>query len=119
MQDLVHIREALYESGVPNEAEVSTTFKRGNDQVFHLAIAKATHNFVFIRMMHLHLDLVKEIREMLLTDERRKEMDAEHEAIYEAIAARNPVIGACGYRSSPRKSYRPSQKDSLRVWRLP
>lgn len=80
-EDLEAIRNAL-------DASFSTSNEDGvGDEVFHLAIAAATHNFVFVNMMRLHLDLVKGIRQMILTDERRMRMREEHEAIYGAIAA--------------------------------
>ena len=66
--------------------------EEGNgDQAFHTAIAMAAHNFVFVSMMRLHMDLVKGVRQMILSEERRREMNAEHEAIYKAIEARDPV----------------------------
>lgn len=78
-EDLEAIRAALH-----------GTAPEGGDHAFHLAIAAASHNFVFVRMMRLHVDLVQGIRQRILTAERRKEMEAEHAAIYEAIAARDP-----------------------------
>jgi GntR family transcriptional repressor for pyruvate dehydrogenase complex len=84
-EDVETIREALY---APDSFSVE---EGAGDKAFHLAIAAATHNFVFVRMMRLHVDLVKGIRQMILTEERRKEMFAEHEAIFEAIEARDPV----------------------------
>ncbi|HEX7003672.1 MAG TPA: FadR/GntR family transcriptional regulator [Trueperaceae bacterium] len=84
-EDLKSIHEALH------GPEAFSAEEGAGDKAFHLAIAAATHNFVFVRMMSLHVDLVQGIRQKLLTEERKKEMFEEHEAIYRAIAARDPA----------------------------
>lgn len=80
--DISNIREAL-------DASKPVTEEVESDTAFHIAIAAATHNFVFVRMMRVHLDLVKGIRSMILTPERREQMHEEHQAIFEAIATRD------------------------------
>lgn len=84
-EDIQNINEALH------GPDAFSAEEGAGDKAFHLAIAAATHNFVFVRMMSLHLDLVKGIRQKILTEERKQEMFAEHDAIYRAIAARNPA----------------------------
>ena len=85
ISDLEDIYKAL------NASEGHASEESDGDQAFHTAIAMATHNFVFVNMMRLHIDLVKGVRQMILTEERRRDMFAEHEAIYKAIEARDPV----------------------------
>ena len=60
------------------------------DREFHLAIARASHNFVFINIMRLHLDLLKDIREKTWQiPGRREEQQEEHRAIFQAIKEHN------------------------------
>ncbi len=40
--------------------ELKDDKKTESDTEFHLAIAGASHNFVFVNIMKLHLDLLKE-----------------------------------------------------------
>ena len=60
------------------------------DTEFHLAIARASHNFVFINIMRLHLDLLKDIREKTWQiPGRREEQQEEHREIFQAIKGHN------------------------------
>jgi len=60
------------------------------DTEFHLAIARASHNFVFINIMRLHLDLLKDTREKTWQiPGRREEQQEEHQAILQAIKEHN------------------------------
>lgn len=63
-------------------------WKTGLDTEFHLAMARASRNFVFVNIMKLHMDLLRETR--LITWQvpgRKREQQLEHEAIFEAIKA--------------------------------
>lgn len=61
-----------------------------SDTEFHLAIASASHNFVFINIIRLHLDLLKETREKTWKiPGRREEQQEEHQAIFKAIKEHN------------------------------
>jgi GntR family transcriptional repressor for pyruvate dehydrogenase complex len=61
------------------------------DQEFHLAVARATHNVVLTNMLRLTLGLLRKTRERTLQVPGRKQrMVEEHNAIYQAIVARNP-----------------------------
>jgi GntR family transcriptional repressor for pyruvate dehydrogenase complex len=57
-----------------------------SDTEFHLAIASASHNFVFVNIIKLHLDLLKETREKTWKiPGRREEQQEEHQTIFQAI----------------------------------
>ena len=61
-----------------------------SDTEFHLAIAKASHNFVFTNIIRLHLDLLKGTREKTRQiPGRREEQLREHQAILQAIKEHN------------------------------
>ena len=60
------------------------------DTEFHIAVARATHNFVFINILKLHLDLLKETRgKTWQISGRKKEQKQEHQNIFEAIKEHN------------------------------
>lgn len=61
-----------------------------SDTEFHLAIASATHNFVFVNIIKLHLDLLKETRgKTWQIPGRREKQYQEHQAIFQAIKEHN------------------------------
>jgi len=61
-----------------------------SDTEFHLAIASASHNFVFVNIIKLHLDLLKEIRERTWQiPGRREKQRKEHQVIFQAIREHN------------------------------
>jgi GntR family transcriptional regulator, transcriptional repressor for pyruvate dehydrogenase complex len=65
------------------------------DTEFHLAIARASHNFVFLNIMRVHFNLLKETREKTWQiPGRKEEQENEHRAIFEAIKERNPQKAA-------------------------
>lgn len=58
------------------------------DTNFHLAIARASHNFVFVNIMRLHYDLLRDTRNKTWQMAgRRKEQHKEHQAIFQAVQA--------------------------------
>ncbi|PKP57017.1 FadR family transcriptional regulator, partial [Candidatus Atribacteria bacterium HGW-Atribacteria-1] len=59
-KDIELIEKALDKT---NKEEISNGKKTESDTEFHLAIARASRNFVFVNIMQLHLDLLKETRE--------------------------------------------------------
>jgi GntR family transcriptional repressor for pyruvate dehydrogenase complex len=59
------------------------------DRAFHLGIAAATHNFVFVSMMQLHVGMTRIRGTPLQSPERQLAATAEHQAIYEALVARD------------------------------
>lgn len=62
----------------------------GADDVFHLAVARATHNAVLKNIVRLTLGLIHKTRERLLpAPGRSEEMASEHRAIFEAIKSRD------------------------------
>jgi GntR family transcriptional repressor for pyruvate dehydrogenase complex len=64
--------------------------KTESDTEFHLAIASASHNFVFVNIMKLHLDLLKETREKTWQiPGRREKQYQEHQTIFQAIKEHN------------------------------
>ncbi|AEG16610.1 GntR domain protein [Desulfofundulus kuznetsovii DSM 6115] len=61
-----------------------------HDQAFHLAIAEATHNIVFVTICELYLDLLFKIRaKTTVMPGRAKQILEEHRAIFEAIKCRD------------------------------
>ena len=66
--------------------ELKDEKKTESDTEFHLAIAGASHNFVFVNIIKLHLDLLKETREKTQQiPGRREKRWHEHQAILQAI----------------------------------
>ncbi|HHW43452.1 MAG TPA: FadR family transcriptional regulator [Desulfotomaculum sp.] len=61
-----------------------------HDQAFHLALAEATHNIVFVNIVELNLALLFQIRSKTsVLPGRAKEIIAEHRAIFEAVKDRD------------------------------
>lgn len=82
-EDIEVIEKALNRM---NKEEVGDYKKTESDTEFHLAIARASHNFVFTNMTQLHLDLLKETREKTQQIPGRQEKRCqEHQAILQAI----------------------------------
>ena len=83
-EDMELIEEAL--NKMNEEEELKGDKKTESDTEFHLAIAAATHNFVSVNIIKLHLDLLKETREKTQQiPGRREERWREHQAILQAI----------------------------------
>ena len=83
-EDMELIEEAL--NKVKEEEELKGDKKTESDTEFHLAIARASHNFVFTNIIRLHLDLLKGTREKTQQiPGRREERWCEHQAILQAI----------------------------------
>ena len=60
------------------------------DSNFHISIAEATQNFVFVSMMKTNLNLIRQIRKQtLVSPERYVKSLSEHMAIYEAVKNKN------------------------------
>jgi GntR family transcriptional repressor for pyruvate dehydrogenase complex len=60
------------------------------DTEFHIAVARASHNFVFINILKLHLDLLRETRgKTWQIPGRKKEQQQEHQNIFKAIKEHN------------------------------
>ena len=73
-----------------NKEKIDKYKKTESDTEFHLAIAGASHNFVFVNIIKLHLDLLKETRGKTwqITGRREKQYQ-EHQAILQAIKEHN------------------------------
>ncbi len=86
-KDIELIEKALDKT---NKEEISNGKKTESDTEFHLAIARASRNFVFVNIMQLHLDLLKETREKTWEiPGRREEQQEEHQSILQAIKEHN------------------------------
>lgn len=71
-----------------SDVENYNVLDRDND--FHLAIAEATHNIVFVGIVELNLDLLFQIRlKTSLMPGRADQIAGEHRAIFEAIKNRD------------------------------
>lgn len=62
-----------------------------SDSAFHIAMAEATQNFVFVSMLETNLSMIRQVRRTTLVqiDRHQKALD-EHWAIYYAIEAKDP-----------------------------
>ncbi|ARK31205.1 FadR/GntR family transcriptional regulator [Halalkalibacter krulwichiae] len=68
------------------------------DSSFHLALAEATQNFVFVSMMESNLNMIRQVRKQTLNNESRYLASLrEHRAILDAIKRRDSqeAINAC------------------------
>ena len=84
VEDIKSIEKAL--NKMNEEEELKDDKKTESDTEFHLAIAGASHNFVFVNIIKLHLDLLKETREKTQQiPGRREERWHEHQAILQGI----------------------------------
>ncbi|MCK4309367.1 MAG: FadR family transcriptional regulator [Candidatus Atribacteria bacterium] len=84
VEDIESIEKALKKMN--EEEELKDDKKTESDTEFHLAIAGASHNFVFVNIIKLHLDLLKETREKTQQiPGRREERWHEHQAILQGI----------------------------------
>lgn len=87
-EDIELIEKAL--NKMSQKEELKDDKKMETDTEFHLAIAGASHNFVFVNIMKLHLDLLKETREKTWQiPGRREKQYQEHQAIFQAIKEHN------------------------------
>jgi len=88
LEDIEIIEKAL--NKINQKEELKEDKKMESDTEFHLAIAGASHNFVFVNIMKLHLDLLKETREKTWQiPGRREKQYQEHQAIFQAIKEHN------------------------------
>lgn len=63
------------------------------DSSFHLALAEATQNFVFVSMMETKLNMSRQVRKQTLhSQERYLQSLAEHRAILEAVKRHNASV---------------------------
>ena len=72
------------------------THRAQSDFDFHLALAEATHNFIFVNIVRMEFNLIMATHEQiygLLRD--KKAFVNEHEALFDAIL-NHDVEGACG-----------------------
>ena len=84
LEDIKSIEEAL--NKMNEEDGLKDDKKTESDTEFHLAIASASHNFVFVNIIKLHLDLLRNTREKTQQiPGRREERWREHQAILQAI----------------------------------
>ena len=105
--DLIEVRDALERKIVELACErgdradfdrverilfrCGATLDVGLDEEFHLAVADATHNFVFSNMLRLNLSILRKTRERTLRSPRNVEaMLSEHRAIFDAISRHDP-----------------------------
>jgi len=83
-EDIESIEKAL--NKMNEEEELKYGKETESDTEFHLAIAGASHNFVFVNIIKLHLDLLRDTREKTQQiPGRREERWREHQAIFQAI----------------------------------
>ncbi|HBY57192.1 MAG TPA: FadR family transcriptional regulator [Candidatus Atribacteria bacterium] len=89
IEDIELIEKALNKIN-EEEEELKYGKETESDTEFHLAIASASHNFVFVNIIKLHLDLLKETRgKTWQIPGRREKQYQEHQAILQAIKEHN------------------------------
>ena len=87
-EDIKLIEMAL--NKMKQKEELKDDKKTESDTEFHLAIASASHNFVFVNIIKLHLDLLKETRgKTWQIPGRREKQYQEHQAILQAVKEHN------------------------------
>ena len=87
-EDIELIEKAL--NKMNEEERLKDDKKTESDTEFHLAITGASHNFVFVNIIKLHLDLLRDTREKTQQiPGRREERWREHQAILQAIKERD------------------------------
>lgn len=70
-----------------------------SDNLFHLSIARAAHNSVFLNVYNTNMELLQIIRgQSLRSEERRKEIKLEHQNIFDAISARDVLMARLAVR---------------------
>lgn len=70
------------------------------DTNFHLALAEATHNFVFVSMIKSSVDMINQTRKQILGSQRRyEEALKEHQIIFEKIKQRDKLGAINAMRS--------------------
>lgn len=95
-EDMTEIGKA-YER-MKEEKEISPVLLGAGD-LFHLAVAKAAHNTVFISVYSANLEIFSKIRAATLqVPGRRKEMIHEHIDIYKAIKERDELAARLAAR---------------------
>lgn len=89
-EDIVEIENALKvmeEKLKKPELEVSA------DNNFHVVIAEATHNYVFVSMMENNVNMIRQVRRKVMKNPARyKESLKEHTEILEAIKKRDKAL---------------------------
>lgn len=90
--DLRKIRRLLTTTGEDVE---SLTHRAECDYAFHLLLAEATHNFIYVNIMKMTFNLIMATHERIYTllDDKKIFLE-EHEKIYEAIIARDHKLAA-------------------------
>lgn len=87
-EDIKLIEMAL--NKMNQKEELKDEKKTESDTEFHLAIASTSHNFVFVNIIKLHLDLLKETRgKTWQIPGRREKQYQEHQTILQAIKEHN------------------------------
>ena len=87
-EEIELIEKAL--NKINQKEELKDDKKTESDTEFHLAIAGASHNFVFVNIITLHLNLLKETREKTWQiPGRREKQYQEHQEILQAIKEHN------------------------------
>jgi len=87
-EDIELIEKAL--NKVSEKKRPESDEKIQSDTEFHLAVASASHNFVFVNIIKLYLDLLKETRKKTWQiPRRREEQEEEHRVIFQAIKEHN------------------------------
>ncbi|HER24717.1 MAG TPA: FadR family transcriptional regulator [Candidatus Atribacteria bacterium] len=89
VEDIESIEKAL--NKMNGEGSLEDDLKTESDTDFHLAVASASHNFVFVNIIKLHLDLLKDTREKTQQiPGRREERWREHQKILQAVKEHEP-----------------------------
>ncbi|WP_138418164.1 FadR/GntR family transcriptional regulator [Aquibacillus sediminis] len=86
-QDISKIENALK---IMKEKLKYPDIKISADNNFHVSLAEATHNFVFVSMMETNINMIREVRKKIMKNpDRYQESVKEHTEIFDAIKNRD------------------------------
>lgn len=86
-EDIGKIENALF---VMREKLKKPELKISTEDNFHVLLAEATHNFVFVSMMETNINMIRQVRRKVMkTPERYEESIKEHTEIFEALQKRD------------------------------
>lgn len=91
-EDIQTIKEYL-DKGMFEYAVVTKDAALNYDNLFHIAVANAAHNAVFVQIYEDELAVLQQLRRNSLSSSgNRKKIIEEHQLIYEAIRDRDPIM---------------------------
>jgi GntR family transcriptional repressor for pyruvate dehydrogenase complex len=102
--DLTKMRRVLADT---REAMGDVTRRARSDFDFHLALAEATHNFIFVNIVRMEFNLIMTTHEHIygILEDRSAFLD-EHEELYEAVMTRDSARASAAAAAHIDRIYR-------------